>query len=149
MAQVEEFLAAMLPAFKAGEKALHDGDAAPRMAMWSHNDPVTLYGALLNKVGWAEVGPAFEWLASRFTRCESYEFEVLAAGASGDLAYLVGIERTVESIGGAPAEYYSLRSTTIFRRENGEWKAVHRHADPAPESGAAREQIRRLADGSS
>lgn len=145
MTETEDFLATVLPAFKAGEKALHDGDARPRMTMWSHNDPVTLYGALLNKSGWAEVGPAFEWLASRFSHCQSYEFDVAAAGASGDLAYLAGIERTVASVGGAPPEYYSLRSTTIFRRENGEWKAVHRHADPAPESGAALAQIERFA----
>jgi ketosteroid isomerase-like protein len=25
---------------------------------------------------------------------------------------------------------YSLRSTMIFRPEDGEWKVVHRHADP-------------------
>lgn len=54
------------------------------------------------------------------------------------------IERIVTSVGGAAPAYFSLRSTTIFRRENGEWKAVHRHADPPPESGAAQEQIRRL-----
>jgi hypothetical protein len=57
-----------------------------------------------------------------------------------DLAYLVGIERTTASVEASPRSY-SLRSTTIFRRENGEWKAVHRHADPAGDSGSAREQI--------
>jgi ketosteroid isomerase-like protein len=60
----------------------------------------------------------------------SSEYEVLAAGASGDLAYIVGIEHTTASIGGAAPKSYSLRATTIFRREDGEWKVVHRHGDP-------------------
>jgi hypothetical protein len=31
-----------------------------------------------------------------------------------------------------------LRATTVFRRKNGAWLAVHRHGDPlAPSSGAA------------
>ena len=27
------------------EEALHNGDAAPRLAIWSRNDPVTVLGA--------------------------------------------------------------------------------------------------------
>ena len=48
---------------------------------------------------------------------------------SGDLAYVVAIEHTTASIGGGPTQSYSLRATTILRREDGEWRAIHRHAD--------------------
>ncbi len=34
------------------------GGAAPRIAMWSHNEPVTLFGALLTRSGWREPAPA-------------------------------------------------------------------------------------------
>jgi hypothetical protein len=54
----------------------------------------------------------------------------LSVGASGDLAYIVGIEHTTANVGGAGPKSYSLRVTTIFRREDGEWKVVHRHGDP-------------------
>jgi hypothetical protein len=39
--------------------------------MWSHTDPVTVFGAALSPIGWAEVGPMFEKLASRFSNCRS------------------------------------------------------------------------------
>lgn len=84
------------------------------------------------------------WLAERFSNCESFEYEVIAAGASGDLAYIVGIEHTTASVWGAPPEPYALRVTTIFRREDGEWKVVHRHGDPVPESVSARGQLNRM-----
>jgi ketosteroid isomerase-like protein len=114
------------------------------MAIWSHNDPVTLFGALLSTSGWADIAPAFQWLASRFSNAQSFEFEVIAVGASGDLGYLVGIEHTTASAGGAEPEAYALRVTEVFRREDGEWKVVHRHADPMPDSDAARRQLARL-----
>jgi hypothetical protein len=69
---------------------------------------------------------------------------LFVAGASGDLGYIVGIEHSSVSIGGAEPEAYELRVTTICRRENGEWKVVHRHADPKPDSDAARRQASRL-----
>jgi ketosteroid isomerase-like protein len=49
----------------------------------------------------------------------------------GDLAYTLEIERTGIKAGGSDnIGPVSLRVTTIFRREDGEWRIVHRHADP-------------------
>jgi ketosteroid isomerase-like protein len=144
MAEVDEFLDSVLPTVHEMDRAFHNGDAGPRMANWSHNDPVTLFGALLMKSGWSEIAPVFEFLASRFSNGTAFEYEVIAAGASGDLGYIVGYEHTTASVGGAAPEAYDLRVTTIFRRENGQWKIVHRHADPMPASDAARRQLTRF-----
>ena len=76
----------------------------------------------------------FEKLASQFSNCRSCEWEVVAADVGADFAYLLAIERTTASIAGSEPAPYMLRSTTIFRRENGEWKIVHRHADPIDDS---------------
>ncbi|MDQ6909306.1 MAG: nuclear transport factor 2 family protein [Actinomycetota bacterium] len=46
------------------------------------------------------------------------------------MAYLVSIEHTTASLQGAGPASYALRVTTIFRREDREWKVVHRHGDP-------------------
>jgi ketosteroid isomerase-like protein len=147
MSQTEAFLASVLPRLTEADNALHNGDAGPRKAMWSHSDPVTLFGAVQSGSGWDELGQLFDWLESQFSS-GTYEYEVLAAGANGDLGYIVGIEHSSVSIGGADPEAYELRVTTICRRENGEWKVVHRHADPKPGSDAARRQASRLgADG--
>jgi ketosteroid isomerase-like protein len=129
--EVDDFLAATMPRLNAAEIALHNGDADPRSATWSHNDPVTVFGAAASAIGWAEIGPLFERLGSSFSNCTAFENEVIAAGASGDLAYIVAFEHTTASIGGAAPEAYVLRATTVFRREDGEWKVAHRHADPA------------------
>lgn len=144
MAEVDEFLGSVLPTLHEMEKAFHNGDVGPRMANWSHNDPVTLFGAVIMKSGWSEVAAAFEFLASRFSNGTAYEYEVIGAGTSGDLGFIVGYEHTMASVGGAAPEAYDLRVTTIFRREDGQWKIVHRHADPMPASEAARRQLTRF-----
>lgn len=98
--------------------------------MWSRNDPVTVLGAWgVHWSGWQEVSEGFRWLASRFSNCQMYEFDLLAAGVSGDLAYTVGYERSEASRDGGPVTPNKLRATHAYRRENGEWKIVHRHAD--------------------
>ena len=147
MGETEEFLASVLPRLTAADTAIHDGDAAPRKALWSRHDPVTLYGAAMMATGWPGIEATFDWLASTFSDCTRFDIEVVAAGASGDLAYLVAFERTTASLGGAPPAAYSLRVTTVFRREAGEWKAVHRHADALPDSAATRDRLAALRDG--
>jgi ketosteroid isomerase-like protein len=141
----DAFLAATLPRLEAADTALHDGDPGPRIAMWSRRDPVTLFGAALSGTGWEEIGAVFARLGPRFSQCSGFRYEVLAAGASGDLGYIVGIEHTTASIDGAPPAPYRLRVTTVLRREDGEWRVVHRHADPDPADASARDGLSGLA----
>lgn len=129
MNETEKFLAATMPRLTEAEIAIHNGDAGQRIAMWSRDEPVTLFGAAVTRTGWPEARRTFEWLGSLFSDCTSYEIEVVAAAASGDLAYLVAFEHTTASVNGAPPEPYTLRVTTVFRREDGEWRIVHRHGD--------------------
>jgi ketosteroid isomerase-like protein len=129
--ELERFLAEILPMQRAAEKAIHDGDVEPRLALWSHTDPVTLFGASLTGSGWSTVEPMFREVASWFGGSMEYEFEVIAAGASGDLAYTVGYERNRVLMNGE-ARVYTLRVTHVYRREAGQWRIVHRHGDVPP-----------------
>ena len=108
---------------------MHNGDSRPWMAMWSRTEPVTLFGAVKSGRDWGELAPIFAALGEQFSNCLSYKPEIVAAEARGDLAYIVALEHTTASINGAEPTSYVLRVTTIFRREDGEWKAVHRHGD--------------------
>ncbi len=130
--ETDRFLSEVLPAQRAAEQAIHDGDVEPRLALWSHQDPVTLFGARLSGSGWTELEPTFRTVASWFSDSQEFEFEVVAAGASGDLAYTVGYERNRVHVEGAPRAY-TLRVTHVYRREDGQWRIVHRHADYPPE----------------
>ena len=46
----------------------------------------------------------------------------------GELAYTAGLEHSSVSVDGEPRSYV-LRATQVYRREDGEWKGVHRHGD--------------------
>jgi len=136
-----ELVGGLVARMKAADDALHSGDAGPRKALWSTKEPVSVFGAAVSATGPVETEATFDWLACRFTGFESAEWEVLSADVSGDLAYVVAIEHTTGSIGGAPTESYALRATTLLRREDGEWRAFHRHADPVAGSVAARDHL--------
>lgn len=132
MNQYEEFLTWVQSVLVDAEISVHNGDAGPRRAIWSPNDPVTVLGAWQNAHGQEELNALFTHLSESFSDCTSYEFELLEAEVRGDIAYTVGLEHTSASVDGVPRTY-TLRATQIYRREDGAWKVVHRHGSAPPE----------------
>jgi hypothetical protein len=100
--ETETFLASVLPRLIEADTALHDGDAALRKAMWSTAEPLTLFGAAMMTTGWPAIEATFDWLGTNLSDCTAFAIEVVAAGASDTLAYLVAFEHTTASIDGRP-----------------------------------------------
>jgi ketosteroid isomerase-like protein len=118
--------------------AFGSGDASPFAALWSQRDDVTIFGAFgAYERGWADVDPRLAWAARRIAGSQTTQttYEPLAAGMSGDLGYAVGLERSeVRLLGQDDTRPGVLRVTHLFRREDGAWRIIHRHADPRGDS---------------
>ena len=128
MSDRDDFLTWIETTLYEAEVALHNGDAAPRRAIWSRNEPVSVLGAWRNAHGRDELEDLFAALGESFSDCTSYRFELQAYDVIGDMAYTAGLEHTSASVDGKPRSYI-LRATQVYRREGGEWKVAHRHGD--------------------
>ena len=132
-AAADASLQAFLPQFEAGISHFLNGDPSLWKQQASRRDDATLMGAWgAYEQGWTAIGPRYNWAAARLRDSGAQvQVDYLASGVSGDLAYTVAIERSevrlVDQDHPAPM---ALRVTHIFRREDGVWKLVHRHADP-------------------
>jgi ketosteroid isomerase-like protein len=128
MSETDDFRTAFLPRLVEAEAALHRGDVEPRLALWSRRDPVSLLGAFGPcDSGWDRVSATFRWVASRFSDGTDYDIEFVAIEVGADLAYTVGYERCTVSVDGAPPRPQTVRATQVYRREDGQWRVVHRH----------------------
>jgi ketosteroid isomerase-like protein len=107
-----------------------DGDPEPYKSLWSRRDDVTIFGAWgAWEQGWAAVGPRLDWAASRFAHGRIDRHNLFRA-ADQDIAFSVDIEHIGARIDGASqARETPLRVTHLCRREDGQWRIVHRHAD--------------------
>ncbi|MFI8893790.1 nuclear transport factor 2 family protein [Streptomyces paradoxus] len=128
MTDRDDFLAWVETTLYEAELALHNGDAGPRRALWSRDEPVSVLGAWRNAFGQQELDRLFTALERSFSDCTSYVFELRTYGVSGDMAYTAGLEHTSASVDGEPRTY-TLRVTQVYRREGGEWRVAHRHGD--------------------
>lgn len=107
------------------------GDMRRYVDLIEHSDDCTLLAPFGGEPrrGFDASEEALDATASYFRGGEA-EQEVVASHASGDLVVLVVIERQHGEVGGLPDQEMSLRVTLVFRRDDGVWRQVHRHADP-------------------
>src|SRR5918912_2733872 len=108
------------------------GNPEPVKKLYSHREDVSLANPLGPAVrGWEQVGEAIDRAASNFGDGENEGFDIVSKYVTPELAYIVEIERAKAKVGGSEdLSPIALRVTMIFRPEEGEWKVVHRHADP-------------------
>ena len=100
--------------------------------LFSRRDDVTLANPFGPPVrGWDELAKTLERAASHYRDGEATGFENVAKYITSELAYTVEMERMQAKVEGREdITPITARVTTIFRPEDGEWKVVHRHADP-------------------
>jgi len=68
--------------------------------------------------------------AKSFHKGGMSRLEVLQMGADGDIGFWTGYQVATARIGDMPKPVdMRIRITEIFRRIDGEWKMIHRHAD--------------------
>jgi ketosteroid isomerase-like protein len=108
------------------------GNPGPGKKLVSHREDVTLANPLGPPArGWEQVAQTIERAASNIRDGEMVSFENVAKYVTPELAYVVWLERVKARLGGREdITPFTLRVTMIFRPEDGEWKVVHRHADP-------------------
>jgi ketosteroid isomerase-like protein len=108
------------------------GNPEAYKALYSHRDDVTVANPFGPPArGWSEVLATLARAAQNYRDGEIVGFENVSTVIASDLAYTVEIESYRARVGGAQdLASVSLRVTTMFRREDDVWKAVHRHADP-------------------
>jgi ketosteroid isomerase-like protein len=116
MGEFNRFVSSMLDHHARADAALIRGDAGPRIALWSPQDPVTLFSAGGEaRSGTAAITKFFRDLAAGYSNGRDFRFDMEAAEVGGDLAYSVGFERFKARSLENPetSSFVSLRSTGV------------------------------------
>jgi ketosteroid isomerase-like protein len=113
-------------------REITNGNPEAYKRLYSRSDDVTLANPFGPPArGWSEVSSTLDRAAENYRDGEAVGYESISTVVTSDLAYTVEIESYRARVGGAEEiAPVAVRVTTIFRREAGAWKVVHRHADP-------------------
>jgi ketosteroid isomerase-like protein len=104
------------------------GNPRPFLELWSHADDVSLMGGVGgHQVGFDEVSKLLT-AAAKTLNYQTWSAENLATGSDSTFGFTVELERLTRHIHGETEEM-RLRATSIYRREDGAWKVIHRHGD--------------------
>ena len=122
----------LLERFQVAANEFARGNPEGVKELYSRGDDATLANPFGPPVrGWQAVSEALDYASSRFTDGDVGDAERIATFAAEDLATILEIEHWRAKVGDAPeVAPFDLRVTTTFRREDDDWKIVHRHADP-------------------
>ena len=116
-------------AFYAAGNLLLAGDPEPFSAIWSDSDDISHLGP----TGATCVGrkAVMAQLAKESTM--GFKGTLVADERrfmeTSDVGYLVCVERTSGMTQAGEQIRSDIRSTTVFRKEEGHWRAVHHHTD--------------------
>jgi len=104
------------------------GRPEPFLELWSHADDVTVMAAVGGyEVGLEQVSALLSW-ASKAQSFESWSAESIATAVGSVLAFSVELEHYGQHVEGEDKKM-TLRATQVYRREEGEWRIIHRHGD--------------------
>ena len=108
------------------------GDPKPLKDLYSQRDDVIIANPFGPPAkGWEEACATMERAATNYWDGEATGFDRISEYATADLGYIIEVERFRSRVGGGDKLVpFALRVTTIFRREEGAWRVVLRHADP-------------------
>ena len=123
-------------------RAYVKGETAPLGEIVAHHSPASFFAPPGgNRQGAETVWSKYVSDATIFESSDESQLEILHMAASGDLAYWVGFQHATAHLRGRPEPvHFNLRVTEIFRREDGTWKLIHRHADPLISEPEAKQQ---------
>ena len=111
--------------------AIVNGDPSGYQALYAEDEEPTLgnpFGPFAS--GIQSVVERLSGAASNYRDGEVTGVELIAKYLSEDLACVVEVESVRAKVGGSEEMVpVSLRVTSVFRLERGNWKLVHRHAD--------------------
>ncbi|HUA45344.1 MAG TPA: nuclear transport factor 2 family protein [Solirubrobacteraceae bacterium] len=101
-------------------------DTEPFLELWSHSADASIMAAVGGyHVGFDEVSKLLRWVSQRL-RSDTYSAQTLLTHDGVDLAASVELEKYTSSGDG---QEMTLRVTHVYRKEDGGWKLLHRHAE--------------------
>lgn len=111
------------------------GDARPVNALSTRSDTASFFGPDGSVLQRAEkIKSAYSDGALMFGARGTSRLQILQCEADGNVGYRCGVQHADVEMDGRQVPM-TLRITELFRREHGDWKLVHRHADMAKKGG--------------
>ena len=105
------------------------GNFEPLSAVWSHRADVSdLSADGGEQFGWNEIHAHIQNMVRAYPSGH-IEAQNVSVVADGDIGYSVCAEAGQMRSADGPMVKFSQRATNVFRKEGGQWKLVHHHAD--------------------